>query len=263
MTAEEAYSIFLNHDTCVKDLRSHPLSPLLRNLDRVRKEFQVDGTVIERTAREWARNLKTSEGISMQADVVNGGDDLLCYLVFPSAFAEEAARAVDQYRNVLYPFTQREARFRESVGPPPEIHLSKRVIANLDFVKRRIAARQQSTPATAALSTAASTSTTSSVSQVSRPMTPVESLRQRYRQINPSSEEFSVSSSTSDAIPPPVQLLRRPSKVMANFHRSQHSYKIFSRLLIARRKHLRNRKHKTLSNFLLSNVSYIDLTIWT
>ena len=199
MTAEEAYSIFLDHDTCVKDFRSHPLSPLLRNLDRVRKEFQVDGTIIERTAREWARNLKTSEGISMQADVVNGGDDLLCYLVFPSAFAEEAARAVDQYRNVLYPFTQREARFRESVGPPPEIHFSKRVIANLDFVKRRIAARQQSNPAAAALSTAVSASTTSSVSQASRPMTPVESLRQRYRQINPSSEEFSVSSSTSDA----------------------------------------------------------------
>ena len=95
MIADEAYSIFLDHDTCVKDLRSYPLSPLLRNLDRIRKEFHPDGHLIERSAREWARNLQTSKGISMQADVVNGGDNLLCYLIFPSAFSDEAARAIE------------------------------------------------------------------------------------------------------------------------------------------------------------------------
>jgi hypothetical protein len=198
MTAEEAYSVFLDYDTYAKDLRGYPLSPLLRNLDRIRKEFHPDGKVIKRTAREWACNLQTSDGTYMQADVVNGGDDLLCYLVYPSVFSEEAARAVDQYRSLLYPFTQREARFRESVGPPPEVHLSKRVIANLDFVKRRIAACQQSTPAAAASRADESASTTSSMSQVSRPMTPAESLRHRYRQTDQSSEDRSVSS-TSEA----------------------------------------------------------------
>ncbi|KAI2494434.1 hypothetical protein MHU86_20117 [Fragilaria crotonensis] len=142
MTSEEAYEIFLDHDAYVKDLRSLPLSPLLRNLDRVRKEHHTDGSFIERTAREWARFLTNPDGSSMQADVVNGGDDLLCYLVFPSAFYDSAITAVDQYRSALYPFTHREARFRESIGPPPEVHLSKRIIANLDFVKRRIAARR-------------------------------------------------------------------------------------------------------------------------
>jgi hypothetical protein len=199
MTAEEAYLIFLDHDMYVKDLRSCPLSPLLRNLDRIRKETHPDGKVIERTAREWARTLQTSDGRSMQADVVNGGDDLLCYLLCPSTFSEDAACAVDQYRNVLYPFTKRESRFRESVGPPPEVHLSKRVIANLEFVKRRIAARQQSNSAAAESSVAESASTTSSVSQASRPMTPAELLRHRYRKNDQSLEDLSVSSNSDES----------------------------------------------------------------
>lgn len=199
MTAEEAYSIFLDHDTYAKDLRSYPLSPLLRNLDRIRKEFHPNGKVIERSAREWARNLQTYDGTYMQADVVNGGDDLLCYLVYPSVFSAEAARAVDEYRSLLYPFTQREARFRESVGPPPEVHLSKRVIANLDFVKRRIAANKKSTSvADAARVDESDSTTTSSISQASRPMTPAESLRHRYRQNEQSLDDRSASS-TSEA----------------------------------------------------------------
>jgi hypothetical protein len=198
MTPEEAFEIFLDHDEYVKDYRSYPLAPLLRNLDRPRKEYHSDGKVIERTAREWARSLETSDGTYMKADVVNGGDDLLCYLVFPSIFHVEASQAIDHYRSVLYPFTQREARFRESVGPPQEVHLSKRVIANLDFVKRRIAARQQSHSSAESSSANESTSTTSSVSQVSRPATPAESLRRRYCIAEQGSEELSTSSTSAE-----------------------------------------------------------------
>ena len=199
MTPEEAYEIFLDHDAYVKDLRSLPLSPLLRNLDRLRKEHHKDGSVIERTAREWARHLLNPDGSSMQADVVNGGDDLLCYLVFPSAFYDFATAAVEQYRGALYPFTHREARFRESIGPPPEVHLSKRIIANLDFVKRRIAARRVSTSEAASPSVDDSVSTTSSVSQVSRPMTSAESLRHRYHIQDQASEASSHSSASNDS----------------------------------------------------------------
>jgi hypothetical protein len=59
MTSDEAYEIFLDHDAYVKDLQSYSLSPLLRNLDRPRKEYHKNGTVIECTAREWARSLTT------------------------------------------------------------------------------------------------------------------------------------------------------------------------------------------------------------
>ena len=70
-----------------------------------------------------------------QCDVVNGGDDQRCYLLFPPKDKEAAQQALDAYQRRLYPFTQREAKFREEVGPPPVVHLSKRVIANLDFIK--------------------------------------------------------------------------------------------------------------------------------
>jgi hypothetical protein len=199
MTPEEAYEIFLDHDAYVKDLRSLPLSPLLRNLDRLRKEHYTDGSTIECTAREWARHLTNPDGSSMQADVVNGGDNLLCYLVFPSAFYDSATLAVDQYRSALYPFTHREERFRESIGPPPEVHLSKRVIANLDLMKRRIAARRASTSVSASLSADDSVSTSSSVSQISRPMTPAESLRLRYRNHDQVSKAGSHSSNSNDS----------------------------------------------------------------
>ena len=82
LSAEEASTLFASHDSYVKALNWLPLSPLLSNLDRVRKEHNADGTVTERSTRDWARNIRTLDGSEYaQCDVVNGGTDQLCYLL--------------------------------------------------------------------------------------------------------------------------------------------------------------------------------------
>ena len=186
------------------------LFPLLSNLDRVRKEYNTDGTVTERTTREWARSIKTLDGSAYaQCDVVNGGGDQRCYLLFPPTDKEAAQKALDAYRRRLYPFTQREAKFREDVGPPPVVHLSNRVIANLDFIKRL------STPGSKEVEESDSqtdrkneasesdASSVSSVSQATRPPTSAESLRKRYREVDEAHEESiatdNSSTSTTDS----------------------------------------------------------------
>ena len=135
MTDTEAEQLFKTHDIHVKSLCCLPLAPLLSNLDRIRKEYYPDGRIVERTTREWAWNIKNLEGDGLaQRDVVNGLDQL-CYLLFTPENREAATNALEAYRRRLYPFSQREAQFRESIGPPPFIHMSKSVIANLEFIK--------------------------------------------------------------------------------------------------------------------------------
>ena len=106
MSDEEASDLFQTHNKHVKSMRWLPLSPLLSNLDRPCKEHNSDGTSIERTTREWARNIKTSDGTYVQFDVVNGGTDQKCYLLFPPQHQEVANVALEEYRKRLYPFTQ-------------------------------------------------------------------------------------------------------------------------------------------------------------
>ena len=78
MSDGEARALFETHDAHIKSLRWLSLSPLLTNLDTIRKEYQPDGTVIERSTRAWARSIKTMDGKeSAQCDVVNGGSDQL------------------------------------------------------------------------------------------------------------------------------------------------------------------------------------------
>ncbi|KAI2497152.1 hypothetical protein MHU86_17355 [Fragilaria crotonensis] len=129
---------------------------------------------------------------SAQCDVVNGGLDQLPYLLFTPPYTEAATLALEDYRRRLYPFTQREAQFRENVGPPPYIQFSKSVIANLDFIKRLSATKHSSSPSpTSKDSEVEQCSVTtpesgitdsSSVSQITRPLTSAESLRQQYSQ---------------------------------------------------------------------------------
>jgi hypothetical protein len=131
MSAEDASELFQTHDKHVKSLRWLPLSPMLSNLDRIRKEYNADGTFLERTTRDWARTIKATDGNYAQCDVVNGGTDQKCYLLFPPQHQATANVALEEY-----PFTQREARFRSDIGPPPTIHLSKHVIANIELMKK-------------------------------------------------------------------------------------------------------------------------------
>jgi Mg2+ and Co2+ transporter CorA len=202
MSDAEASSLFESHDSYVKALNWLPLFPLLSNLDRVRKEYNTDGTVTERTTREWARSIKTLDGSAYaQCDVVNGGTDQRCYLLFPSKDKEAAQQELDAYRRRLYPFTQREAKFREDVGPPPVVHLSKRVIANLDFIKRLSSdstnEEKSEAPTVTNDNSKSTTSSVSSVSQVTRPPTSGDTLRKRYREVDKQYEESLASDDSS------------------------------------------------------------------
>ena len=136
MPDDKVIAFFKQHDVYCKNLRSHPLSPLLCNIDKPRKEHNPNGSLsIERTAREWARSLKPNNTEPGHFDVVNGGPDQLTYLIFPSQLADIAAQHVDTYRNRLYPRRKREDKFKEDAGPPTTVHLSQRVIANLEFME--------------------------------------------------------------------------------------------------------------------------------
>lgn len=208
MSTEDATALFQTHDSHVKSLRWLPLSPLLSNLDRPRKEYQLDGSFIERTTREWARSIKDIDGkTSAQCDVVNGGLDQLSYLLFTPKFTEAATMALEEYRKSLYPFTQREAQFRESIGPPPCIHMSNRVIANLEFIKRLSETHSSSSTLpsrdsnleNSSATTPDSRMTDSCASQITRPLTPAESLRQQYSQRRHTSELSDQSDDTSTA----------------------------------------------------------------
>ena len=220
MTDNEAEDLFHTHDVHVKSLRWLPLSPLLSNLDRPRKEFFPDGSVIERTTRDWARSITTLDGTSSaQCDVVNGGLDQLCYLLFTPQHLDAATQALDEYKKRLYPFSHREAQFREKVGPPPFIHLSKHVIANLDFIKNlgksnasqpgdNTTCQSENSEAQQSDGTPESALTDSS-SKASRPPTPAESLRQRYRQQNPADTSNFEDDSTSESTTTDMSKLSR------------------------------------------------------
>ena len=100
MPDDKVTAFFKQHDVYCKNLRSHPLSPLLRNIDKPRKEHNPNGSLsIEQTAREWARSLKPNNTEPGHFDVVNGGPDQLAYLIFPSQLADIAAQHVDTYRS--------------------------------------------------------------------------------------------------------------------------------------------------------------------
>jgi hypothetical protein len=202
MSAEDAEDLFQTHDTHVKSLRWLSLSPLLKNLDKPRKEHHSNGVVIERSTREWSKNIKTHDGSGYaNCDVVNGGTDQLAYLLFSPQHESVASAALEQYRRLLYPFTQREAQFRSRIGPPPVVHLSTSVIANLEFIKRLSSQTSKScTPTNVSAPTnqsfdnsSASSTTVSSVSQATRPVTPAESVRQQSSERTQSSD-FSVQS---------------------------------------------------------------------
>jgi hypothetical protein len=177
MPTEEVTAMFQTHDAYVKALNWLPLSPLLSNLDKPRLEHHPDGSTVERTTREWARNIKTLDGKNFaRCDVVNGGSDQLAYLLFPPSSGEAANSALEQYRKLINPFKHREARYSEKVGPATGNHFSSKVIANIDFLKKlssdmSVQSTQSCPKSTADHSNGSkvSNSTTSTVSEVNPP----------------------------------------------------------------------------------------------
>ena len=137
MPTDEVTALFQTHDSYVKSIQWLPLSPLLTNLDKPRAEHYPDGSFVERTTREWARSIKTLDGKEFaNCDVVNGGSDQLAYLLFPPKSFDAANAALAQYRKRINPFQQREKKYRDKVGPATGDQFSRKVIANLDFMKK-------------------------------------------------------------------------------------------------------------------------------
>jgi hypothetical protein len=133
MTPTEVIDIFAKHDNYVKTQKMIPLSPFITNLDTLRLEHGEK--TIERTTRKWASTLKLEDGSNAKCDVVNGGFDQREYLLVPPQNESVAKKAFESYKSRVFPFSQREARFRDNIGPPEVIHISPKVKSSLEVFK--------------------------------------------------------------------------------------------------------------------------------
>ena len=118
--------------------RSVTLSPIVTNLDTIRKEHLPNGAIIERSTREWATKLiLPSTGANARCDIVNGGRDRITSLLVPRHLYEEVLEEVSKYKLRLNPMEKREARFRDSIpGLPEVIQIDTSVRQSLDFLDR-------------------------------------------------------------------------------------------------------------------------------
>ncbi|KAI2501622.1 hypothetical protein MHU86_12820 [Fragilaria crotonensis] len=138
MTTAEAMHLFDKHDSYIKSLRYIQLSPLINNLDTMRTEFFPDGTQTERTTRDWAASIRSADGNeSAHVDVVNGGYDQKSFLLMAPQHEVTVRQAFEEYRRRVFPFTIREERFRDAIGPPPSvIHVFSKVNENLSSIDK-------------------------------------------------------------------------------------------------------------------------------
>jgi hypothetical protein len=68
----------------------------------------------------------------MKCDVVNGGYDQKAYILVPPQHEEMARSVLEEFKTMIFPFAQREAKFRESIGPPSVILFSTKIKASLE-----------------------------------------------------------------------------------------------------------------------------------
>ena len=104
MSPEKATELFSKHDTYVKSLRYLMLSPMINNLDTLRVEHFPDGSMVERSTRDWAATILTSDGTGpAHCDVVNGGYDQQSYLLMAPQHEATAIEAFAEYRRRVFP----------------------------------------------------------------------------------------------------------------------------------------------------------------
>ncbi len=123
MTTAEAMNLFNKHDAYIKSLRYIQLSPLINNLDTIRRtEFFPDDTKMERTTMDWAASILSADGNeSAHVDVVNGGFDKKSFLLMAPQHEVTVRQAFEEYRRRVFPFSIREERFRDAIGLPPSV----------------------------------------------------------------------------------------------------------------------------------------------
>lgn len=138
MGPQAVKELFKTHDNFVKSLTKIPM-PLMTNIDRICREMAPDGTVIERSMRQWAENLYDKKGLSMQCDVENGGRDRNAYMLAPKKFEEKVKAELKAYKARVRPFKQREEQFHASLqqpGRPNSIYVpTQSAISNIAFLQ--------------------------------------------------------------------------------------------------------------------------------
>lgn len=136
LSSAQISSYFDMQDKYSKSLKSLALFPTLTNLDKIRKEYYDDGTVVERSTREWADTIFSGKtDLGARCEVVNGGFDQKAYLLVPTTQFQVAKEHLRQYRLRINPIGRREARFRDSLpGLPTVIHIDTSTQHNLDFL---------------------------------------------------------------------------------------------------------------------------------
>jgi hypothetical protein len=138
ISTAEATTLFEKHDSYIKSLRYIQLSPLINNLDTIRKEVLHDGTTLERVTRDWATSILSAKGNdSAHVDVVNGGYDQKLFLLMAPQHEVTVRQAYEEYGRRVFPFSIREERFREAIGSPPAvIHVFSKVNTNLSSIDK-------------------------------------------------------------------------------------------------------------------------------
>ena len=137
LTQTQIQKYFDMHKTYIRSLRPIQLSPAIFNLDAPQEEQAPNGTIIQRTTREWATSLKLADGSLARCDVTNGSPDRQTYLLVPSHNVAEVKLLLRDYRFSLNILDQRETRFRDSLpGLPDEILIDLTTQDNLDFLEQ-------------------------------------------------------------------------------------------------------------------------------
>ena len=135
MTNVQVENQFLFHEKWLRSLKASPMAPLVFHLDQQRIEYCDDGSIIERSAREWAATLTYPDGTPALCDVVNGTRDKKAYFLTPAPFDLQGQKHLKQYRSRLSPPSHREARFRDSVPDLPDvIHIQTEIASNVSFL---------------------------------------------------------------------------------------------------------------------------------
>lgn len=137
LTTAQISTYFEMQDLYAKSLKSLPLFPTLINLDKIRKEIFDDGSIIERSTRDWATTIfQNQEDHRARCEVVNGGLDQKAYLLVPTQYASTATEQLRQYRLRINPISRRETRFRDSLpGLPAVIHIDTSTQQNLELLE--------------------------------------------------------------------------------------------------------------------------------
>ena len=137
LQSDQIRQYFETHDNYLKSLRSITLSPLVTNLDNIRKEIFPNGEIIEKSTREWATQLTVSSGASARCDVVNGGKDRITRLLVPGPLYSVVLEEVAKSKIRLNPMERREARYRDSIpGLPEVIQIDTSVRQSLAFLDK-------------------------------------------------------------------------------------------------------------------------------